>query len=170
MIVSEASSGLMPRSFASGVRPSRPARGRKLTSRRGLSLLPRGRPASGLCEHLQRLLPSQFLAGNRDRVLAGQATEAHVVPRMLQRRDEAAEGEVAEAVRIDEVRDLGDRLLVRDELVPRLHVDPEVAGEANRRATDSDMDLPRAREAQELDGLPDRRPPGEPGSRYGRPP
>src|SRR3989442_9100426 len=77
---------------------------------------------------------------------------------MLQRRDEAAEGEVAEAVRIDEVSDLGDRLLVRDELVPRLHVDPEVAGEANRRAPDSDMDLPRAREAPDFDDLPDRRP------------
>src|SRR5438046_5241428 len=77
---------------------------------------------------------------------------------MLERRDEAAEGEVAEAVRIDEVRDLGDRLLVRDELIPRLHVDPEVAGEADRRAPDSDMDLAGAREAQDLDDLPDRRP------------
>src|SRR5205807_3064302 len=118
--------------------PSRPAPGRKVPSRPGLRPLSRGRPASGLCEHLQRLLPSQFLAGNRDWVLARQATEAHVVPRMLQRRDEAAEGEVAEAVRIDEVRDLGDRLLVCDELVPRLHVDPEIAGEADRRAPDSD--------------------------------
>src|SRR3989440_10292532 len=108
-------------------------------------------------EHLHRLLPSQFLAGNRDWVLARQATEAHVVPRMLQRRDEAAEGEVAEAVRIDEVRDLGDRLLVRDELVPRLHVDPEVAGEADRRAPDSESDLGSAREAEDLDGLPGRR-------------
>src|SRR3989440_11982034 len=105
-------------------------------------------------EHLHRLLPSQFLAGNRDWVLARQATEAHVVPRMLQRRDEAAEGEVAEAVRIDEVRDLGDRLLVRDELVPRLHVDPEVAGEANRRGPDSDIELPPAREGQGLGDLP----------------
>src|SRR2546421_11700452 len=112
---------------------------------RSLCLLSRRRISCRICEHLQWLLPSQFLAGNRDWVLTRQATEAHVVPRMLQRRDEAAEGEVTEAVRIDEVRDLGDRLLVRDELVPRLHVDPEVAGEANRRAPDSDMDLASAR-------------------------
>src|SRR5437667_11963139 len=125
---------------------------------RSLRLLSRRRIGCRIREHLQRLLPSQFLAGNRDWVLARQATEAHVVPRMLQGRDEAAEGEVAEAVRIDEVRDLGDRLLVRYELIPRLHVDPEVAGEADRRAPDSDMDFAGAREAQDLDDLPDRRP------------
>src|SRR5207253_7952437 len=125
---------------------------------RRLCLLSRRRIGCRIREQLQRLLPSQFLAGNRDWVLARQATEADVVARMLQRRDEAAEGEVAEAVRIDEVRDLGDRLLVRDELVPRLHVDPEVAGEADWRAPDSDMDLASAREAQGLADLPDRCP------------
>src|SRR5207253_4121243 len=83
---------------------------------RSLCLLSRRRIGCRIREHLQRLLPSQFLAGNRDWVLARQASEAHVVPRMLQRRDEAAAGEVTEAVRIDEVRDLGDRLLIRDEL------------------------------------------------------
>src|SRR5207247_2502438 len=135
-----------------------PAFGRHVEgeSWRSLCLLSRRRIGCRIREHLQRLLPSQFLAGNWDRVLARQASEADVVARMLERRDEAAEGEVAEAVRIDEIRDLGDRLLVRDELVPRLHVDPEVAGEADRRAPDSDMDLASAREAQDLDDLPNR--------------
>src|SRR2546430_10072286 len=122
-----------------------------------LDLLPRGSLGRRLAEHLQRLLPAQFLAWDRHRVLARQASQADVIARMLQRGDQAPEGQIPEAVRVDEVRNLGDRLLVRDELVPRLHVDPEVAREANRQTPDSHVDLAGSRKPQDPDDLPDRR-------------
>src|SRR2546430_11371121 len=80
-----------------------------------LDLLPRGSLGRRLAEHLQRLLPAQFLAWDWHRVLARQASQTDVIARMLQRGDESAKGEIPEAVRVDEVRNLGDRLLVRSE-------------------------------------------------------
>src|SRR6266581_6514504 len=122
-----------------------------------LRLLLRGRFPRGLREHLQRLLAPEFLPRNRDGVFADKATEADVVPRMLERRDEPLQGQVSERIRGDELGDLRHGLLIRDELVPRLHVDPEVAREPDRRASDPDVDLFRAGLPQDLDDLPDRR-------------
>src|SRR6266545_7391380 len=126
-------------------------------SGRRLRLLLRGRFPHGLREHFQRLLAPEFLPGNRDRVFAYETTEADVVPGMLERRDEPLEGQVPERIRGDELGDLRHGLLIRDELVPRLHVDPEVAREPYRRASDPDVDLLRAGLPQALDDLADRR-------------
>src|SRR5207247_10381172 len=133
--------------------PGRPS-GRRL--RLFLRRLPHG-----LREHLQRLLPPKFLPRNRNGVLADEATEADVIPRVLERRDESLEGQVSERIRGDELGDLRWSLLIRDELIPRLHVDTEVAWESDRRAADAHVDLLRAGLPQDLDGLADRRSPDD---------
>src|SRR5205823_8212174 len=92
-------------------------------------------------EHLEGLLAPQFLARNRHRVFPDEAAETDVLATMFQRLDQPFHGKVAERIRRDEVRDFGHGLLIRDELVPRLHVDPEVAREPNRWAADPDVDL-----------------------------
>src|SRR6267143_5109841 len=96
--------------------------------------------------------------GIRDGTVTGVQTCALPISRMLQRGDEAAEGEIPEAVRVDEVRDFRDRFLVRDELTPGFHVDPKVAREPKRWAPDPHVDLASPRESQDLDDLPNRRP------------
>src|SRR5437773_2704927 len=72
-------------------------------SGRRLRLLLRGRFPQALREHLQRLLAPEFLPGNRDGVFADEATEADVVPRMLERPDEPLERQVSERIRGDEL-------------------------------------------------------------------
>src|SRR5207247_1602470 len=92
-------------------------------------------------EQLERPFLAHLLSGDRDRIFPGQAAQADVVPRVLEGGNQPAEGEIAKAVRLDEVRDLRDGLLVRDELVAGLHVDPEVAREPNRQTADPHVDL-----------------------------
>src|SRR3990170_282396 len=128
-----------------------------MPSGRRLLLLSRARLPRRLREQLEGLVPADLLPWDGDGVLARQAAEAEVVPRLLEGRDEALQGQVAEGVRGDEVRDLVDRPLVRDELVPGLHVDPEVTGRPDGRAADAHVDLLGPRAAEHLDDLPDRR-------------
>src|SRR5438034_482932 len=95
----------------------------------------------GLKEDLEGPLFAHLLAGDRDRVLPGQATETDVFPGVLQRGDEPFHGEISERIRIDEVCDLRHCLLVRDELVSRLHVDSEITREANGQTADANVDF-----------------------------
>src|SRR6266581_1769788 len=111
-----------------------------------------------LGEELEGFLFPHLLAGDRDRVLPGQAPETDVFPGMLQRRDQPFHGEISERIRIDEVRNLRHRLLVRDELVSRLHVDSEITREPNGQATDANVDFLRAGLSEDLHDLSDRRP------------
>src|SRR3990172_748521 len=123
--------------------------------------LPDRRGRRDLVEYLERALLPHALAWDRDGVLAREAAEADVVLRLLQGADETFEGQIAEAVGRDERGDFVDGPLVRDELVPRLHVDPKVAGGPDRRAADPHVDLPGTPAAKHLDDLPDRRAPDD---------
>src|SRR5437879_6179587 len=111
-----------------------------------------------LGEELEGFLFPHLLAGDRDRVLPGQAPETDVFPGMLQRGDQPLHGEVPERIRIDEVRNLRHRLLVRDELISRLHVDTEIAREPNGQAADTNVDFLRTGLAEDLHDLSNRRP------------
>src|SRR5437899_10494547 len=64
-------------------------------------------------EEFEGFLLPHLLARDWDRILPGQATETDVFPGVLQRRDEPLHGKISERIGIDEVRNLGHRLLVR---------------------------------------------------------
>src|SRR5207247_9968921 len=115
----------------------------------------------GVGEHLERPFLAHLLSGDRDRIFPGQAAQTDVVPRVLEGGNQPAEGVLAKAVRLDEVRDLRDGLLVRDELVAGLHVDPEAAREPNRQTVDPHVDLACSRGPAYSDGLPGRLAPAD---------
>src|SRR5947199_8388799 len=111
----------------------------------------------GVGEHLERPFLAHLLSGDRDRIFPGQAAQTDVVPRVLEGGNQPAEGEVAKAVRLDEGRDLRDGLLVRDQLVAGLPVDPETARDPNRQTAARHVDLAGSREPQDPADLPGRR-------------
>src|SRR5438046_10492544 len=90
----------------------------------------------GVGEHLERPFLAHLLSGDRDRIFPGQAAQTDVVPRVLEGGNQPADGEIAKAVRLDEVRDLRDGLLVRDETVAGLHVTHVLCRDANRQYAD----------------------------------
>src|SRR5438552_18057345 len=102
----------------------------------------------GVGEHLERPFLARLLSGDGDRIFPGQAAQTDVVPRVLEGGNQPAEGEVAKAVRLDEVRDLRDGLLVRDELVAGLPVDPEIARAPNRQPADPLVDPAASRDPE----------------------
>ena len=101
---------------------------------------------------LERVL---VLPGARvlERVLAGEAGVAVRRAVALDRRVDALEREVGERVRAELGGDLGLRAVVGDHLLARRHVDPVVAGVADRRRGDAHVHLGGAGVAQHLHDL-----------------
>ena len=79
-----------------------------------------------------------------------------VLGRGADRLVDALQREVGEAVGAELVGDLLDRALVGDHLLAGRHVDPVVAGVADRRRRDPQVDLLGAGVAQDADDLPGR--------------
>ena len=100
-----------------------------------------------------RILEDELVAGrvvrHRHRIAPVEAGEAEAVVRQIQRREDAADREVAQRVGADELADLLDRMGRRDQLGLDLGVDAVEAGVVDRRRADPEVDLGRAGLAQQ---------------------
>src|SRR5262245_5297731 len=103
-------------------------------------------------QRLQREL-SVAVAAVTERVEAREAGVAVSFAVRADRLVHALEREIGEGVRPELVRDLLDGPLVGDHLRARRHVDAVVAGMADRRGRDPQVDLLRARLAGQADDL-----------------
>ena len=103
-------------------------------------------------------LAARCVVGHGLRVVAVEAREAELVVRQVERREDAADRQVAERVGADEVADLGFGVGRGDELGLDGRVDAVEARVVDRRRADPDVDLGRARLAEQLDDPLGRRP------------
>ena len=98
---------------------------------------------------LERVLFLALLFLDLDRIDAREARRAGGLLRPAEGLEHALDGEIAEAVGLDELADLVDGLVGGDQLVARRRVDAVVAALDGRRGGDADVDLsaPRPRAA-----------------------
>src|SRR5450759_1442830 len=124
-------------------------------SRRAAARIPEGTPPPPSAMGTDAFLEDELAAGgvvwDGLGIPAVEAGEAEPVVRQVERREDAANREVAQRVGPDEVADLVDRMRRGDQLGLDLGVDPVEAGMEDRRRADPNVDLRRPRAAEQLD-------------------
>lgn len=101
-----------------------------------------------------RLGEAADLPGDLDWINPGEAAHAELLSGDADRPDQPLVAYVPEGVGVDHRLDPGDGLVGGDQLLPRRHVDPHVAGGDDRGASDPDVDLLRPRRPHHVDDPP----------------